>query len=329
MKNKLVIISAFACVLMAVTIASVRAQANAKQAQPQRREVAVTFDDLPVISVTRLDISLYQEITKKLLASITANKIPAIGFVNENKLYGDGQLDAARVALLQQWLDSGLELGNHTFSHPDLHRTPLDAFKANVVRGEEMTSRLLRQKGMRLRYFRHPFLHTGADLETKRKFEEFLQTRGYRVAPVTVDNSEWIFAAAYARAAERGDKEMMRRVAAAYVPYMESMFDYYERQSIALFGREIKHVLLLHANALNADYFGELAQMMKRRGYNFITLDEALVDKAYASPDSYTGRGGITWLHRWALTAGKRGAFFAGEPPTPEFVMKEAGVSVE
>lgn len=329
MKNKLVIVSALACMLIASAIASVRAQSGANESQQQRREIVITFDDLPVISVTRHDIALYQEITRKLLAAITANKIPAIGFVNENKLYRDGQLDAARVALLRQWIDSGLELGNHTLSHPDLHTTPLEAFKANVVRGEQVTSGLLRRKGMKLRYFRHPFLHTGADLETKRRFEEFLQTRGYRVAPVTVDNSDWIFAAAYARAAERGDREMMQRVAAAYIPYMESTLDYYEKQSIALFGREIKQVLLLHANALNADHFGELVRMMKRRGYKFIRLDEALADKAYASPDSYAGRGGITWLHRWALTAGKRGAFFAGEPTTPEFVMKEAGVSVE
>lgn len=329
MKNKLVIVSALACVLIASTIVGVRAQAGAKEQRPQRREVAVTFDDLPVVSVPRQDIALYQEVTKKLLAVIGANKIPAVGFVNENKLYRDGQLDDARVALLQQWIDSKLELGNHTFSHPDLHRTPLEAFKENVVRGEEVTNGLLRRKGMKLRYFRHPFLHTGTDLETKRKLEEFLQARGYRIAPVTVDNSEWIFAAAYARAAERGDKEMMQRIAAAYVSYMESIFDYYEKQSIALFGREIKQILLLHANALNADYFGELVQVMKRRGYKFIRLDEALTDKAYASPDSYTGRGGITWLHRWALTAGKRGAFFDGEPITPEFVMKEARVSVE
>lgn len=327
MRNKLSIrTTALACVLLASFIVNVRAQHRVKE-PPQRREVAVTFDDLPVISVTRHDIALYREITGKLLATIKANGIPAIGFVNENKLYTDGKLNEARVALLQQWLDSGLELGNHTFSHPDLHTTPLDAYQMNVVRGEEVTSRLLRQKGMRLRYFRHPFLHTGADLETKRKFEEFLHGRGYRVAPVTIDNSEWIFAAAYARAAERGDKQMMRRVASAYIPYMESMFDYYEKQSIALFGREIRQVLLLHANALNADYFGELVRVMKRRGYRFIALDEALADEAYASPDAYAGRGGITWLHRWALTAGKRGAFFAGEPTTPDFVMKEANVS--
>lgn len=328
MKNKLLIMPLLMCLLVAAAVMNVRAQGRSVGAPP-RREVAVTFDDLPVISVTRHDIALYREITGKLLATITTNRIPAIGFVNENKLYENGKLNDERVALLRRWLDAKLELGNHTFSHHDLHATPLDAFQADVIRGEAVTSKLLGEKGMRLRYFRHPFLHTGAQLETKRSFEEFLTKRGYRVAPVTIDNSDWIFAAAYAKAAARGDKEMMRRVAAAYIPYMENTFDYYEKQAVALFGYEIKQVLLLHANALNADHFGELVEMMKRRGYKFVTLDEALTDKAYTSPDAYIGRGGITWLHRWALTAGKRGAFFAGEPTTPDFVMKEAGVSAE
>ena len=84
-----------------------------------RREVAVTFDDLPVVG-TR-DIAAQQEITRKLLRSITSNKVPAIGFVNENKLLDGGVQDERLVAMLQQWLDAGLELGNHSFSHPDLH----------------------------------------------------------------------------------------------------------------------------------------------------------------------------------------------------------------
>lgn len=68
---------------------------------------------------------------------------------------------------------------------------------------------------------------------------------------------------------------------------------------------------------------------VKKRGYQFISLDEALKDKAYTSPDTYAGPGGITWVHRWAVTAGKDDDFFRGEPRTPAFVMKEAGVTAE
>ena len=316
-----------ALVLLTVSFSATSVEGQ-RLAQGGPRKVAVTIDDLPLNSSSR-DVTHQTAITRKLLHAIKSNQVPAIGFVNENKLFTNGELDEKRVALLQMWLDANLDLGNHTFSHPDINRTPLDDFKRNVIQGEEITRRLLKAKGGTLRYFRHPFLHSGNNIETKRDFESFLAQRGYQIAPVTIDNSEWIFALAYEKALVRGDKRMAKRVAEAYIPYMEKKFAYFEQQSTALFGYEMKQVLLIHANALNADYFDKLARMIRNRGYEFISLEEALTDKAYSSPDTYAGNEGITWIHRWAITAGKDDDFFRGEPLTPAFVMKEAGVASE
>ena len=108
--------------------------------------------------------------TGKLLRAIKTNRIPALAVVNEGKLYRQGVLDQNRANILRLWLDAGVELGNHTFSHPDINDTPLDQYEADVIRGETVTKSLLADRGMRLRYFRHPFLHTGLDLETKVSF---------------------------------------------------------------------------------------------------------------------------------------------------------------
>ena len=289
------------------------------------RAVAVTFDDLPTAGVLSRDLASSRALTDKLLRAIAAHRVPTIGFVNEIKVAGaDGAVDADRVALLRQWRDAGIELGNHTYSHLDFHTTPLEAFEADVVKGETETRRLLEERGGQLRYFRHPFLHTGRDLETRARFERFLADRHYRIAPVTIDNDEYIFAAAYDRALQRGAAEVATRVADAYVPYMESKIAYFERNEQELFGRAIAHVLLVHANMLNADRFGDLAAMFERRGYRFITLDRALEDPAYRSEDTYAGPGGITWLHRWALTRKLPKTFFAGEPEVPGFVADNA-----
>jgi cellulose synthase/poly-beta-1,6-N-acetylglucosamine synthase-like glycosyltransferase/peptidoglycan/xylan/chitin deacetylase (PgdA/CDA1 family) len=273
------------------------------------RQVAVTFDDLPFISVTELDAATKRDLTRKLLVAITSRKIPALGFVNEYELYwfakeNNGPPDENSIQLLKMWLDAGLELGNHTFAHVDLHRMSLEAFERDVVRGEPMTRQLMEQKGLRLRYFRHPYLHTGLDLTVKRELERFLAERQYRIAPVTLDNEDWVFAAAYSRAAQRGDQRMMRRIGAEYVNYTRRVFEHAEAWSRKLFGREIRQILLVHGNALNADYFGEIARMINSRGYSFISLDEALRDEAYASEDTYTGGGSIDWLARWAVTRG-------------------------
>lgn len=283
--------------------------------------VVITIDDLPVISVLPLTNAQRDSITTGILAATRKYRIPAIGFVNENKLLDPaGSVDSARVSLLRRWLDQGLELGNHTWSHPDLHLISLTEFEAEIVKGEPVTRRLLAQRGKRLRYFRHPFLHTGRSIAIRDSLNQFLSQHGYRVAPVTIDNSDYVFAAAYDRARSKGDQQAAARISATYLEYMDSVTAFYERQAVAIAGRDIPQILLVHANRLNADLLNELASMLKRRGYQFISLDEALRDPAYNSPDSYAGSGGITWLHRWAITAGVSRDVFKGEPELPEWI---------
>jgi len=285
------------------------------------KEIAITIDDLPVNYMTDQGVAGWEKLTSELLRSLDKHRVPAIGFVNLGKLYEkDGRLDNKRLVLLKRWLDAGFELGNHTYSHLDLHKISLTEFTQNILKGEDILRDLCKEHDRELEFFRHPFLHTGLDLKTKNGVEQFLEDHGYRVAPVTMDNSEWIYARAFDIANGKGDTGLKKRIAASYLDYMDRIFAYYEGQSRALFGREIKQVLLIHANTLNSEYFGDLARLLKTRGYTFISLAEALEDKAYTSLDHYTGSGGITWLHRWALTKGKKGDFFKGEPEVDEFV---------
>jgi peptidoglycan/xylan/chitin deacetylase (PgdA/CDA1 family) len=247
--------------------------------------------------------------------------VPAIGFVIGAKTSSaDGGPDDARVALLERWLDAGLQLGNHSYSHPDLHRVPVEAYIRDVLRADSLLRHVQAQRGAVPRFFRHPFLHTGRDAATRRTVEDALAAHGYRIAPVTIDNYDYLFASAYDRARAGRDSLTMRRIEGEYLDYMQRVVAYYEAQSVALLGREMAQTLLLHANALNARTFDAFATWLAARGYGFVSLETALEDPAYGSPDEYYGPGGITWLHRWALTQGKRGAFFAGEPEVPDWI---------
>lgn len=289
------------------------------QTDKSHREVAITIDDLPVVSLFR-DMDAKRTITEKLLTSLTRYSVPAIGFVNENKLYTDGSLDAQNVALLEQWLVAGMELGNHAYGHKDYHHIDFDEFAEDIRKGEPVTRSLLSNHDKTLRYFRHPYLHAGNSPEKKAQLENYLQANNYEVAPVTIDNQEWIFARAYDNALLAADSALARQIGETYVAYMEDVFAYYEQQSEALFDRHIKQILLLHANTINSDYLDDLLAMMQGRGYQFISLEAALQDEAYRSADNYAGNGGISWLHRWAITQGKRSDFFKGEPEAPKQV---------
>jgi peptidoglycan/xylan/chitin deacetylase (PgdA/CDA1 family) len=284
------------------------------------REIAVTFDDLPAVSVAKGDPRSLAAFTDRLLQIFTSHQVPVVGFVNEGKLTVSGEgleLEAARVALLRKWLDQGFELGNHTFSHRSLNEVPIDEFEADVVRGELATTALMGAQEKRLRFFRHPFLHVGLDLGKRRAFEEWLKTRGYTVAPVTIDNDDYIFAAVYADALKAGEPSKARRTADAYLDYMDRVFDFFEGLSQSLFGRPIRHVLLLHANELNADFSGALFDRLRARHYDFVPLSRALEDPAYASADGYVGRFGISWMHHWEQAMGRPRT---GAPDPPAWV---------
>lgn len=296
-------------------------------AQIRERRIAITIDDLPVVS-TRRDMLTSREITIKLLGHITQAKVPAIGFVNENKLYDGDKPDEKKVDLLRLWLAAGLELGNHTYSHRSLNQIPLADYQADLLKGEAITKRLLAEKGFKIRFFRHPFLQTGRTLEIKADFSKFLAEHSYTIAPISFDNADYIFSRAYDIAFDRRDKKLMSKVGDAYVPYMERKLEYWERQSVKLFGREIAQTLLIHANFINSDYFDDLVAMFKRRGYRFVDLETALKDEAYQLPDTYTGLAGISWVHRWARNKGSE-FILPDEPTVPDFVLKLSGFESE
>jgi peptidoglycan-N-acetylglucosamine deacetylase len=283
------------------------------------RQIAVTFDDLP-FGGPDLGLSRIRAENEAILATLRREGVPATGFVNEGKLYIPGEIDA-RAALLEKWLEAGEELGNHTFSHPSLRDTPVPAFEEDVIRGETVTRWLAGRHGGKLRYFRHPFLHTGPSLAARQDFERFLAARDYTVAPVTIENSDYIFSRVYNDMKTQGDAAGMRRPAGAYLRFTEAQLDFWEGVAQTVVGRPVRHVLLLHDNELNADHLGELLALLRRRGYRFVPLEEALRDEAYRLPDTYAGRAGVSWLYRWAVSRGIK-IDWKREPEPPEEIRK-------
>jgi peptidoglycan/xylan/chitin deacetylase (PgdA/CDA1 family) len=289
-----------------------------------QHRVCFTIDDLPVVSYGISDTVYQEALTRRLILKLVTAKIPAIGFVNENKLYPDGNLSKFQRRLLTLWLDNGLELGNHSFSHWDYNRTPFGRFTADILKGEKNTKELVIEKKMTFKYFRHPFLHMGSTKAKADSLNDFLASQGYTIAPVTIDNDDYLFAAAYHRAGAKNDTALMAKIGAEYIGYMEKKLKFYERQSTALFGRNINHTLLLHANQLNADYIDSLAAMYRKNLYTFVSLSEALRDAAYQHEITRFGTWGISWIDRWAMSEGKKKDFFAGDPETPEYIVRLA-----
>lgn len=116
-----------------------------------------------------------------------------------------------------------------------------------------------------MRYFRYPYMNTGPSREVKEAFEKFLKNRGYQAVPHTVESSDWLFNAIYAKAKLKGDTATMKLVSDEYVAQTARMFDYFESKAQQLFERPVPHIYLCHVNDLQADSFGKLAAVLKAK----------------------------------------------------------------
>lgn len=284
------------------------------------RTMALTFDDLPFVAAGQPYFPAASRTTSELLKVLRQHRAPAIGFVNEGQIDAGGERRSAREALLRQWIDAGMTLGNHTYSHPDFNTQTIDAFKDDIIRGEPAIKRLMAAKASPRLFFRHPMTHTGDTQEKKDAIDAFLSARGYRVAPHTIENSDFIFNVVYVRALAAGDRALAGRVRDAYVDMTMAATAFAEKTSVALFKRDIPQVLLLHANVLTAESLETLLSRFETRGYRFITLEEAMADPGYATPDTMVSSYGPTWFWRWARTLGVR-LSPEGDPEVPAWVL--------
>ena len=264
-------------------------------------EVALTFDDLPTMALSpTTDYALVT--TKDLLAGLKRHRFPAIGFVNEVKLEANDKPE--RIALLKAWLDAGMDLGNHTYDHPHF-TTDAAAEIDEAAKGEVVTRALLAQRHRSPHWFRHPFLETGATDAARKAFEDWLSAHGYKVAPVSMENTDWMFAMPYDQAVLKGDTAEAARVQKAYLDFTAQVVPWYIGAAKDVLGREPKFVFLLHATRLNAESLDGLAAILKANDLKAVTLERAMTDPAYAMAEDAVGANGNQWVTRWSITLHK------------------------
>ena len=287
------------------------------------RAMALTFDDLPYAHVSLDDpgaLSRAQVVTSALLRSLAAHSAPVVAFVNEAQL-GSGVNRDSRVSLLQQWIDAGAVLGNHTFSHADFNMLTVEEFQNEIVKGEMVTRQLMQSREPYQLYFRHPQTHTGDTGEKKASIEQFLGSRGYQIAPHTIDSADYIFNVWYVQALNSNDQAMATRIQTEYLEFVIRATEFAEYIAPRIFGRDIPQTLIVHANDINADTLDALLKRLEERGYRFVTLDSAMSDTAYQTRDTLVTSFGPTWLWRWRQSLGLA-VSFRDDPEPPDWILE-------
>jgi peptidoglycan/xylan/chitin deacetylase (PgdA/CDA1 family) len=242
----------------------------------QAQSIAFTFDDGPHTSDgPRLNA---QQRNTAMLAALAKHKVKAALFVT----CGNGADTPAGLALARAWGDAGHVVGNHTMTHPDLHKTALPDYQREIMDCDRIISGL---PGYR-KWFRFTFLREGNTPEKRDGMRAFLARENYRNAYVSLDTSDWRLNDKLVELLKRDPQADVSAIRSAYLGHIKQRALAYRALSQQLQGRDIAQVILLHHNLINAMWLDDVIAMFREMGWTITTPQAAFADPVYAlAPD--------------------------------------------
>jgi peptidoglycan/xylan/chitin deacetylase (PgdA/CDA1 family) len=274
------------------------------------QKLAITFDDLPRNGELPPGVT-QAETAKNVLEILKKRHVPPVyGFINARKL--EGSPDAAEA--LQLWA-AAEPVGNHTYAHMDLEQNTAEAFEREIEQDEPVLE-LLESRDT-WHWLRYPYLHEGETVEKRRAVRTYLKAHGYRIAQVTLDWEDYLWNFAYARCVAKNDTKSMEWLRSSYLSTASAFLDLGREQAKLIYGREINYVLLMHLGAYSSTILPDALDLLKKKGFKLVTLEEAESDAAYdGDPDVGLHDAG-TMLDQWMQVKGIK------DPPHVEKPYKE------
>ncbi len=238
--------------------------------------IAITIDDMPVHGEMPPG-ETPASVARQVISALRAEGITtAVGFINGSWT----EREPSTMEVLTEWRAAGLPLANHGWSHRHFNEMTPAEFEQEVARNEPLLQRL--SGGNKWRWFRYPFLDEGETAEKRITGRQILARRGYKVAAVTMDFSDWQWTDPYVRCRKAGDEAAIARLEESFLAAARESIGYYRGLSQSLYGRDIPYVLLLHVSGFEGRMLPRLLDLYKREGFRFVSLDEAQSDPAYA-----------------------------------------------
>ena len=232
---------------------------------------------------------------ENVIAILKTRRLPPVyGFINAKKL--EGNEDGAEA--LKLWA-AAEPVGNHTYAHMDLEQNTPEAFEREVEENEPALELLSKDEKDNWHWFRYPYLHEGDTVEKRRAVRAYLKAHGYRIAQVTLDWEDYLWNTAYARCVAKNDQKSIEWLHSSYLSTASEFLDLGREQAKLIYGREISYVLLMHLGAYSSTILPDALDLLKKKGFKLVTLEEAESDAAYdGDPDVGLHDAG-TMLDQW------------------------------
>lgn len=278
-----------------------------------QKQVSITIDDVP-------NSMLYasEGYRARLLHKIDSMQLPVAIFINEHRILSVDAVDKC-MSLFNDWIKSpNVTVGHHGYHHAMYSTAGIDSFRSEILKGEVLSKQLASRYHKKEKYFRFPYNDLGADARQHQDAETFLKSRGYTITPYTVHSDDWLVTELYEYYKSKNMVADAQRIGDAFIKVTLEYFDYIESLTDTKLKRNVKQIYLMHDNLLNADYMDKLVQELRKKGYSFITLDEAMSDPVYQQKDYYDLKYGISWVYRWIKDPEERKKLMRASPETTE-----------
>lgn len=225
----------------------------------QKKELAITIDDLPFVGESK-NFHL-----NMIIDAIKAGEIPATGFVIGQ------EVTPQTLPMLQKFHEAGLGLGNHTQTHINLNKVNTEAYIQDIDAADKILAPVMTEP----KYFRYPYLVTGAG-EKKDKVTHYLSSKNYQVAPVSIDSKDFIFNQLLLSVPESERRHFLTVLKPCYLDFIWQQTLKAEEHTRYEHKPDQAHILLIHANLLNAYVLPDIINLYKQNGFSFVSLQQAL-----------------------------------------------------
>lgn len=240
--------------------------------------IALTFDD--GFDVASAGPQAVADNTA-MLAALKRHRVRAMLFPS-----GVALANPENLALVRAWGEAGHAIGNHTYSHGFLSKSDTAQYFADVGRAQAILQAL---PGWcpRLRF---PYLDEGGSPAQHDQAMRWLARHGYGVASATISLPDWEFAQRYLDMLQASSQAEAAAFRQDYVRRILAEAEAQEAHWVQELKRRPAHVLLLHANHLNAAILPELLDSLESQGWTIIDPANAFQDPIYQR--GYTGESG-------------------------------------
>jgi peptidoglycan-N-acetylglucosamine deacetylase len=258
------------------------------------QKLAITMDDLPANGELPPGVTKVEN-TQAVLEILKKHHVPPVyGFINAKKLEGSNDAaDALKFWAAQQ------PVGNHTYTHMDLEKNSPEAFERDIEENEPVLELLDAKDNWR--WLRYPYLHEGDTVEKRRAVRAYLSAHKYRIAQVTLDWEDYLWNFAYARCKAKNDAKSIEWLHSSYLSTASEFLDLGREQAKLIYGHDINYVLLMHLGAYSSTILPDALDLLKKKGFRLVTLEEAESDPAYAEDPDVGMHDAGTLLDQWMM----------------------------